>query len=185
MSWEVFSRVLVSLAPSHLLRGDVMAFLSAQVDSLSDLVDYREFAISGKVLVIAKKDGDAGVLAKGWYHRQKDVEHSTQGDTTYTWKHHLEWFHKRKGETVIWLMRRANRALKYDSFLAAASRQLFLVGKRALAVDELLERGANALFASDKAAGARQDLTARCMHARKYKLVTEEAFKYLRYTAQV
>ena len=141
VSWEVFSRVLVSLAPPHLLRGDVMAFLAAQVDDTRDRVDYREFAISGKVLVIARKDGDKGVLARGWYSRQKGVQHAAEGNTTYTWKHHLEWFHKRKGETVIWLMRRANRALKYDSFLEGATRALFLAGKRALAVDEVRRKG--------------------------------------------
>ena len=50
---------------------------------------------------------------------------------------------------------------------------------------QLLERGTNALTAGAKASVARAALTARCNHARRHKRVTEEAFKFLRVTAQV
>ena len=150
------------------------------------MITFREFAISGKVLIIEKRDGLNEVLAHGWYKRQQTIEHAGPegGRSTYTWKNHLEWFQKRKGETIIWLMRRANRALKYDGFLEAAKKYLFLVGKQAKAVDELLERGQNSLRAKEIGTKARNALINRCLHARKYKLVVDEAFHFLRNVAR-
>jgi len=55
VTWEQFARLIIALAPQHLLRGDVMAFMDAQTDDMQNKVDYREFIISGKVMIVQKK----------------------------------------------------------------------------------------------------------------------------------
>lgn len=54
VTWEAFARVLLAVAPPTLLRENVMEFMKAQTDSDQNLVDYREFVISGKVMIVDK-----------------------------------------------------------------------------------------------------------------------------------
>ena len=109
--WESFSRVIMAVLPPNLLRADVTAFLEAQTTSPLDLVDYREFTISGKVLIVERGPPLPDKLpASSWIARQKAVA----GDkSTYSWRNHVEWFRTRKARAVIWLMRRAGRAVQY------------------------------------------------------------------------
>lgn len=53
--WETFARVLLAIAPPKLLREDVVEFMQAQTDSDQNLVDYREFVISGKVMIVERQ----------------------------------------------------------------------------------------------------------------------------------
>lgn len=55
VSWESFARVLLAIAPPKLLREDVVEFMQAQTDSDQNLVDYREFVISGKVMIVERQ----------------------------------------------------------------------------------------------------------------------------------
>ena len=52
VTWESFARILLAVAPPKLLREDVIEFMQAQTDSDQNLVDYREFIISGKVMIV-------------------------------------------------------------------------------------------------------------------------------------
>lgn len=52
VTWESFARVLLAVAPPKLLRDDVVQFMQSQTDSDQNLVDYREFIISGKVMIV-------------------------------------------------------------------------------------------------------------------------------------
>lgn len=52
VTWGCFADVIVSVAPPRLLRYNVLAFLDAQTDSPNSLIDYAEFVITGKVLIL-------------------------------------------------------------------------------------------------------------------------------------
>ena len=181
VSWKCFGRVLVSLAPSHLLRSDVTAFLDAQVDNEDDLVDYKEFSISGKVLILETKEGVNEVLARSWYSRQKGSKAMLEGDpaSTYTWKNHVQWYRKRKAEAMIWLMRRANRAIQYYAYVETAQSYLMNIGTWGKALGHLLECGERALAAIDSGREIRDSLVVRAVHARRYRVKREEARKFL------
>ena len=186
VTWKVFSRVLVSIAPKHLLRSDVEAFLSAQVDNENDLVDYKEFSISGKVMVVENKEGVGQILARSWYSRQKKNKMlSALGDndptSTYTWKNHVKWFEKRKSDALIWLMRRANRAIQYYTYVETAQSYLLQVGIFGKALTGLIENGTRALEALDVSRNIRILLSKRAIHARDYSRKREEARQYLYY----
>ena len=186
VSWKVFSRVLVSISPKHLLRSDIENFLSAQVDDENDLVDYKEFCISGKVMVVENKEGVAQILARSWYSRQRrNKAFAALGDddptSTYTWKNHVKWFKKRKADALIWLMRRANRAIKYYAYVENAQSYLLQVGVFGKALTGLIEAGTRALEAQDKNRNIRISLSRRAIHARDYRRKREEARQYLYY----
>jgi hypothetical protein len=51
VSWGTFSDIILSLAPPHLVRSNVVGFLEAQADAPTALFDYNEFVISGKVSI--------------------------------------------------------------------------------------------------------------------------------------
>lgn len=181
VTWKCFGRVLVSLAPKHLLRSDVTAFLDAQVDNEDDLIDYKEFAISGKVLILETKEGVNEVLARSWYSRQKGNKAMLEGDpaSAYTWKNHVQWFRKRKAESLIWLMRRANRAIQYYSYVETAQSFLTNIGTWGKALNHLIECGDRALAAIDASRKIRDSLLKRAVHARRHKLKREEARRFL------
>ena len=52
VTWGHFADVIVSVAPPQLLRSNVLAFLDAQADSPNSLIDYAEFVITGKVMIL-------------------------------------------------------------------------------------------------------------------------------------
>ena len=52
VTWGTFADVIVSLAPPKVLRSSVLGFLDAQADSPNSLIDYAEFVITGKVLIL-------------------------------------------------------------------------------------------------------------------------------------
>jgi hypothetical protein len=186
VTWKVFSRVLVSISPKHLLRADVENFLNAQVDNENDLIDYKEFSISGKVMVVENKEGVGQILARSWYSRQKKNKMlSALGDndptSTYTWKNHVKWFKKRKSDALIWLMRRANRAIQYYTHVETAQSYLLQVGVFGKALTGLIESGTRALEALDTSRNLRIALSKRAIHARDYRRKREEARQFLYY----
>jgi hypothetical protein len=68
--------------------------------------------------------------------------HVLKGEnSTYTWKSHVKWFHRRKAKAVVWLMRRATRALARCRESIQAESALLLLGKRAKAFAFLIEKG--------------------------------------------
>jgi hypothetical protein len=146
----------------------------------NDLVDYKEFVISGKVMILENKDAVKDVLAQSWYNRQKDgIAPGEDSSTTYTWKKHVEWFRKRKSDCLIWLMRRANRAIKYDTYVKTANTYLRHVGKQAIAVSYLLECGLHALGAIQNTKQVIIDMIGRSMHARQWKTKKDESMRFL------
>lgn len=186
VTWKVFSRVLVSISPKHLLRADVEAFLNAQVDNENDLIDYKEFSISGKVMVVENKEGVGQILARSWYSRQKKNKMlAALGDndptSTYTWKNHVKWFEKRKSTALIWLMRRANRAIQYYAYVETAQSYLLQVGVFGKALTALIDNGTRALEALDSSRNIRILLSKRAIHAREYSRKREEARQFLYY----
>lgn len=132
MTWESFARVLLAIAPPSLLRSDVLTFMQAQTESDQNLIDYREFVISGKVMVLERQDTSAANLhVRGWLERQKNYS----GDSsTYTWKNHVQWYQSRKSKAIVWLMRRSARAIRHAVQLEAAEKFLRHEGKRATAL---------------------------------------------------
>eukprot|EP01042_Synura_sphagnicola_P000821 gene821-913_t len=181
VSWSSFSRVIQAVAPPQLLRADVTSFLEAQTDSALDLVDYREFIITGKVLIVERGlPTPENIPVASWLHRQNTVS----GDkSTYTWKNHLEWYRNRKARAVIWLMRRAGRAVQYYKRVRSAKRFLQYAGVRAKAWSELMDVGYLGTRAFERRLLASQRLINRCLHARRYRQQVREAVRYLRIKA--
>lgn len=179
VTWDSFTRIILSLAP-HLLRADVIAFMNAQTDDPTNLIDYKEFVISGKVMVVQKRNGKTLIPINGWLERQRLYA----GDaSTYTWKAHVRWFRKRSSHAVIWLIRRASRALTTGLKLAKTFETLKLDGKRAKALDFLLEMGLRARAAEERRREAKRRLLGRCLHAKKWATRVAEAARFLRYSA--
>ena len=177
VTWANFGRVIISLAPQELLRSDIDEFLAAQVNHNEDLINYKEFIISGKVTIIEKIAGRSLLPINGWLERQKEYV----GDaTTYTWKNHMMWYGNRKRTAVVWLMRRATNALTQEVSILDAARFLFHKGDQAKAVDGLLDYGWKAVTAYETRSKAKKMLLARCMHARRAKIRRDDAFVYLR-----
>jgi hypothetical protein len=107
ISFEQFTRLILAIAPKHLLRADVEKFFNAQTDRPEDLVDYREFVISGKVLLLTK----AQLLQKNREHakeeeakREKErlrmVSGQQQRDASTAFAHRSE-----TSTTAVWLKR--------------------------------------------------------------------------------
>lgn len=179
--WKSFTRVLLSVAPKHLLRSDVTSFLATQVDNEDDLINYKEFLITGKVLIIESKEGVKEVLARSWYARQRGNKALSEGDSSsmYTWKNHLKWYSKRKSDAVIWLIRRANRAIQYYKYVETARDSLLKYGKWGKDLAYLMECGERALQAIESSDAIRISLQDRIIHAMKYKMKREEARRSL------
>jgi hypothetical protein len=181
ISWKSFTKIILSLAPKHLLRSDVVTFLSSQVDDEEDLVNYKEFLITGKILIIESKEGVKEVLARSWYARQRGNKALAEGDssTIYTWKNHLKWYSKRKSDAVIWLIRRANRAIQYYKYVETARTSLLKYGKWSMDLAYLIDCGDRALHAISSSEAIRHSLQERIIHAIKYKRRREEVKKSL------
>ena len=183
VTWECFTRMLVAVAPSHLLRADVMEFMNAQTDDVANLIDYNEFIISGKVMIIRKnEDEESHMPIGGWLNRQKLF---TGEQSTYTWKNHVKWFQTRKAKAVVWLMRRAARSLKHIVVLAEAEKYLLRQRRRALAATFLLEVGHVAKSSQDNWVKAKRNLLTRCMHARRWSTKVDSAAAFLQNKARV
>lgn len=151
-----------------------------QVQNENDLMDYKEFVITGKVLIIENKDAVKELLAKSWFNRQKaGVAPGEDHSSNYTWKKHVEWFRKRKADALIWLMRRANRAIQYDSAVENAKIFLYREGQRSKALTYLLECGLKALRAIDNVKLVKIDLIKRAVHARQWRTKREESCRFL------
>lgn len=131
--------------------------------------------MSGKVLIIEQKDGKPLPLARSWYNH---VAHMPL-PATLTWSHHVAYFRKRKSDTIIWLMRRANRAIQYYAYVEKAAERLLFVGKQAKAIGYLLECSDRALQAERNATFIRQKLMNRVQHAKQWKQTVYEAHRYL------
>jgi hypothetical protein len=177
VTWSHFSRVISALAPQNMLRHDIDEFLAAQASNSEDLINYREFVISGKVGIIEKINGRSILPINGWLERQKEYV----GDaTTYTWKNHQAWYNARKRVAIVWLMRRATTALTQEVDILNAARFLFHKGDQAKAIAGLLEIGHKAIEAHRKRGDAKKRILMRCMHARRAVIRREDAFVYLR-----
>lgn len=204
ITFEAFTRLILAVAPRHVVRADVMNFMNAQSKRNDDLVDYNEFIISGKVLILTKAQRQQALedrsrlrnLPKGakeafeyrnessstmvWLKRQKEY---VGQNSTYTWKNHLKWYQRRKAQALIWLVRRATRSLKHEVVLDEARRFLALKAKHAIAWSELIEIGRASLRTQSKGAMAKRRLMKRAMHARRFMIKLTEAQEYLRGTA--
>jgi hypothetical protein len=181
VTWEQFARLIIALAPPHLVRGDVMAFMDAQTDDMQNKVDYREFVISGKVMIVQKKQttnqsGQINLPIKGWLSRQATFV----GDSsTYTWKNHVKWYQTRLSTSVVWLMRRAARAIKHAVTLELAYAYLRNHARQAIALAYLLEVGAKVANVKDNRLDAKRNLLVRSLHARKTVEARRIAYEYL------
>lgn len=179
VSWESFSRLILSLAPPHLLRADVMTFLNAQSCNSVDLVDYREFIISGKVMIISKETDDPSKIPmQGWLNRQAKIVGEA---STYTWKNHVQWYRGRKAQSMIWLMRYGQRAILLGDKMAVAQRWLAEIGKKARAKTHLMSCGEKALYAEELRLSSMKAIVRRCIRARRFLTAKDEASRYLFY----
>lgn len=181
VAWSYFARVLVTLAPADCLREDIETFLDAQVESDEDLINYREFIISGKVHIIEKKNGRTIIPINGWLERQKLY---TGDATTYTWKNHQKWYTTRKKEAIVWLMRRAIQAAQQEVNLQEAGVYLRQVARVALSYEFLRVCGTKAFEAQEKRFLSKKVLLRRALLSRKLKLRQTDAFTYLREISQ-
>lgn len=180
VSWEYFTRVLLALAPQHLLRADVIAFLDAQKCDMKSLIDYKEFVISGKVMVLESHMARTVLPVTGWLQRQRLYANDA---STLTWKAHQRWYRTRKAKAAVWLMRRARNAFKLSDKFTEAVYFISLTVRRAKAVTFLLEVAFKAVQAEEKRAEAQRHLMLRCLQARKIRARMEESFVYLKQTA--
>lgn len=181
ITWESFARVIISLAPQQLLRADVVAFLEAQSDDQQALVDYKEFLISGKVMVIQKQNGRSILPLNGWLERQRMYA----GDpSTYTWKNHVKWYKRRTSHAIIWLMRRAAKAMEYAGVLVQAREDLHKAAVKAKAYTFLIEVAWCAEQSHKRRIEAKKSLMLRTYHARRYMARVEEAHTFLKYSAK-
>lgn len=178
--WESFTKVLLSVAPKHLMRRDILTFLDSQCEDSQDLIDYREFIIAGK-LNIVKRYFTEELPVAAWTERQKMY---TGEVATYTWKNHVRWFIKRRSEAVIWLMRRATRAVVQFAYKGAADVFLQRQGKIARAYTYLREMGWMAMETDRRRREAKARLVARCLHSKKNNQIKDEAARYLKFKAQ-
>ena len=168
VTWECFARLILAVAPSHLLRSDVMAFMAAQTDNDQNLIDYKEFVISGKVMVIDKqKTSKDNLPVMGWLNRQKLY---SGDESTHTWQNHIKWYQSRKSKAVVWLMRRATRSMKHAVLLEEAESFLMHQRRRALALTYLMEVGYVAVNSQGAWKEAKRRLLKRAMHARRVSL---------------
>lgn len=182
LTWEVFTKLLLSLVPERVLRGDVLDFISAQAENPNSLVDYREFCSSGKVLVIGYRDTDNvnKLSTMGWIARQQSV---TGDPSTYTWKHHVEWFRDRKATSLIWLLRRASRAILSVGRRQLATNYLLFQGERVRCLSYLMNQGKKALGAAEIARKASLQLQKRAVHARRWATNLHETQRFLKQVA--
>jgi hypothetical protein len=177
VTWECFARLILAVAPSHLLRADVMAFMAAQTDNDQNQVDYKEFIISGKVMIIDKQRTKKDNLpVMGWLNRQKLY---SGDESTHTWQNHIKWYQSRKSKAVVWLMRRATRSMRYSVLLAEAHNFLMNQRKRALAVTYLLELGYTSINSQGLWKEATRNLLKRAMHARRWSQTVAAAQSWL------
>jgi len=185
VSWECFARVLLAIAPPKLLREDVVEFMQAQTDSDQNLVDYREFVISGKVMIVERQREASGdqpqLYVKGWLERQKQFSGEP---STLTWKAHVQWYQQRKATAIVWLMRRAARAIRQSVRLQEADKYLRVLGKQAKVLAELLAIGAAVMTTGAQRIDARRNMLLRCVKARRRLIVMAEAHHYLKIAAQ-
>jgi Ca2+-binding EF-hand superfamily protein len=179
VSWETFSRVILAVAPPNLLRAHVDSFLEAQTDNTEDMLDYREFIITGKVIIVQRNQPSSNfdVPISSWIHRQKLV---TGDKSTHTWQNHIEWYRARKANAVVWLMRRAGRAVQYHKRAINAEQFLKYTGQRSKCLIELLLCGKNARVSLFKRFDAENALIKRCLHARLWRIIQGEAIDFLR-----
>ncbi|RYH30154.1 EF-hand domain-containing protein [archaeon] len=202
ISFEAFTRLLIAVAPKHIIRQDIEAFVQAQTKNLQDMVDYNEFIISGKVLLLTKGQvlqmqpksrlhgnntsissthvNDLQGSTKTWLKRQKEI---TGDSSTYTWKNHVEWYTKRKAQAIIWLIRRATRAFDHEVRLFEAKKVLHLKAKHAIAMSYLIEMGRLALNQADKCKVARKRLLKRVIHARYFIIKLQRTHDWLKNVA--
>ena len=116
----------------------------------------------------------------GWIERQKIYS----GDaSTYSWVNHVKWYRKRLSTAIVWLMRRASRALGLYHTIEVTKRSLLLIGKRAKAINYCLEIARLALDADKKRIEAKRRLMKRCFHSRRWNLRLDEARRFLLFSA--
>ena len=116
----------------------------------------------------------------GWIERQKIYS----GDaSTYSWVNHVKWYRKRLSTAIVWLMRRASRALGLYHTIEVTKRSLLLTGKRAKAINYCLEIAWLALDADKKRIEAKRRLMKRCFHSRRWNLRLDEAKRFLLFSA--
>lgn len=129
------------------------------------VIEYKESAADKKAL-----------STLGWQHRQQAV---TGDVSTYTWKNHVQWYRDRKSQSLIWLMRRASRAvLSFRRHLIAAD-YLAYQGERARSLGFLMECGDRALAGTDVCTQTALDLASKAQHSRKFIALRKETQRVL------
>lgn len=182
VTWEAFARVLLALAPPKLLRSDILNFFDRQKMGADDqcLVNYKEFCISGKALLVLRRNGRNILPLTGWLDRQKLY---TGESSTYSWQSHNTWYNQRLSDAVVWLIRRATNAMSHTIVLERAVTFLQHAVRRGRAVTALMETGYCGLTAETGRVVAKRALLLRCVHARRWRNTVAEAHQYLKYTA--
>lgn len=212
ISFEQFTKIICAVAPKHLLKKNIHQFFEFQTESMSNMIDYQEFLISGKVLILTrlqqqqyetfKKKGKSvtastqerqmmqdtnevfsyrnenSTYTKAWLSRQKLYVGEA---STYTWKNHIKWYQKRKSQVLIWLIRRARRALEYEIQLIKSFDFLKKIRWKAFAQTDLMAIGRDALLAQQQREEAKKRLTRRVYHARTYMRKVKDAFEFLKF----
>lgn len=173
VSWNDFTTLLLSMIPERIIRADAVNFISAQAEDPNGLIDYREFCMSGKVIIIETKERDEykRLATTGWHHRQSAL---TGDPTTYTWKKHVEWFRDRKSVSLVWLMRRASRAVLSFGRHILAKDYLLYQGERARSLGYLMECGRRSLQSFEIAKDVTLEFKKRALQARKWMMIRDE-----------
>ena len=181
--WEAFTRIITSIAPARMLRADIQQFFDSQTGQKDCTVNYREFVMSGKVLLLEKAHPQKEKLSvRGWIRRQRQF---TGNADTYTWKNHLQWFKKNQCRTVLWLMRKATKAFGMIEVFRTTSMYLAHVGKRALAVDWLIKTANHVINTNIEREAAKNRLILLSLKARRTKSNRAEAYRFLENTGRV
>lgn len=187
ISGDAFSKVLllVSVSTAKLKEQDVLKYLDCQNILPSDEVNYKEFLISGKVItssiVVTSQFASLSKLpVTTWIRRQRQI---TNDPTTYTWKHHVEWFHSRRSAAVIFLMRKAK---KYQSRVIISAndkgsifRFLYHRGNLAKTFIFLRSQGKRALENMNRRQIVKKKLLIRCARIRLLNHKKLECLRYL------
>ena len=179
IDWDTFTKLVISLIPERILRADAVQFIAAQAEDPTNSIDYREFCMSGKVTVIEfneSEESKKSLSVNGWTHRQQAV---TGDASTYSWKNHVEWYRDRKSQSLIWLMRRASRAVMSFSRHLLAVEYLMYQGERGRCLGFLMECGDRALAGGDVCIQTAEKLKLKAKEARKVIIVRQEVQKVL------
>lgn len=144
---------------------------------------YKELDEKDKVPLITKTYSDSKNLSvAGWLKKQRSV---TGNPDTYTWRSHLNWYKKTQCTAVLWLMRKATQAFGQMDIFIKTSKWLSYQGKRALAVDWLLQYADHIMLTNKGREDARIRLVQRSLLARQIKSKRAESIRFIQNAARL